>query len=308
MNILITGGTGLIGRALCKVLLQTGHELTVLSRQPETVAEKCGASVNAIGSLTEWDKACHYDAVINLAGEPIINKAWSDARKQRLWNSRVTLTEDLVERIQAADKKPSVLLSGSAIGYYGSTDDRQIDESTSAGSDFGAQLCAAWEQAALSATDSSVRVCLLRTGLILDKNGGLLNQLRLLFKLGLGARLGHGQQWMSWIHIDDYVQSIFHLLENETITGPVNMTAPHPVTNKNFTVTLAKILHRPAFLITPAFMVNFFLGERAYLVLEGQRVIPVKLTQNGYEFIYPHLSTALEYLLHADHLHKKTPA
>lgn len=297
MNILILGGTGLIGRALCKALNHAGHELTVLSRKPETVPKKCGPAVKAIQSLTHWTPDLAFDAVINLAGEPIIDRPWTAARKQHLWDSRVTLTRQLVDCIAQATQKPKVLLSGSAIGYYGDTGEAMVDESTGSAADFGAELCSAWEQAALSASESGVRVCLLRTGLVLATDGGLLGRMRLPFKFGLGARLGNGQQWMSWIHMDDYIGLLLHLLAESEASGAFNMTAPQPVTNRQFTQTLAHVLHRPAFFVAPAWLLKVMLGQRAYLLLGGQRVLPTRAEALGYRFRYPELETALRALI-----------
>ncbi|HSM98421.1 MAG TPA: TIGR01777 family oxidoreductase, partial [Gallionella sp.] len=276
MHILITGGTGLIGRQICKVLLAEGHELTVLSRNPDSVPAKCGASVRAMAGLDEWQPGMTFDAVINLAGEPIIDARWTTRRKQTLWDSRVALTESLVRRIAAARHKPGVLLSGSAVGYYGDRGDAALDESAPAGEDFAARLCRAWEVAALGAETLGVRVCLLRTGLVLSRQGGLLGRMLLPFKLGMGTRLGDGKQWMSWIHIDDYVAMLHGLLRNARACGPYNMTAPQPVTNAEFTAALAAALHRPAPFIMPAILLKPAMGERACLLLEGQRVLPEK--------------------------------
>lgn len=293
MKILITGGTGLIGRSLCKKLLNAKHELTVLSRKPESVATKCGHEVKAMGSLDEWTEDVAFDAVINLAGEPIIDAPWSEDRQQRLWDSRVGLTEKLVGRIGQAQHKPRVLLSGSAIGFYGDTGDALIDEASAAAADFGAKLCVAWEQAALRAQALNVRVCLLRTGLVLHPTGGILGRMLLPFKLGLGARIGNGQQWMSWIHRDDYVDIVLRLLETSDAQGAFNMTAPQPVTNAEFTKALAGSLHRPAFFVAPAWLMKLGLGKRAYLLLGGQRVLPSRVEEMGYEFRYPRLKEAL---------------
>lgn len=286
MKILITGGTGLIGRKLCLALLEEGHDLTVLTRKSRSVPAEC----KPITSLSEWQPEIIYDAVINLAGEPIVDKTWTDQRKEVLWKSRVDLTEELVKRIEAANQKPQVLLSGSAIGYYGSTGDAEIDETFPTGTDFGAQLCLAWENAALN---SSVRVCVLRTGLVLDSSGGILKKMLLPFKLGFGGQMGDGKQWMSWIHIDDYVAILIKLLHSENAKGAYNMTAPEPVTNSQFTKTLAAILSRPAFFNTPACVLKWILGERAELVLGGQRVLPVKVKELGYHFIYDNFEKAV---------------
>jgi uncharacterized protein (TIGR01777 family) len=297
MRILITGGTGLIGRQLCAVLLTQGHELTVLSRRPQTVASKCGEGVHAMAGLDEWTSERVFDAVINLAGEPIVDAYWSAKRKQVLLDSRVRLTEKLVQRIAATQQKPAVLLSGSAVGYYGSGGEMVLDEAMAAGHDFPSELCASWESAARAAEQSGVRVCLLRTGLVLSDRGGLLGRMLLPFKLALGARLGDGKQWMSWVHIDDYVAMVVRLLHDASLNGAFNMTAPAPVTNTEFTQTLAQTLHRPALFVAPSFVLKLAMGERACLLLEGQHVIPKRLQSSGFQFAHPRLDGALLDLL-----------
>jgi uncharacterized protein (TIGR01777 family) len=297
MKILITGGTGLIGRKLCKALLAKGHEITVLSRKPDTVATKCGATVKAIATLNEWQADISFDAVINLAGEPIVDARWTEKRKQTLWQSRVNLTETLLQHIANAKQKPTVLLSGSAVGFYGDGGDTILEESRLPATDFAGQLCSAWESVAQTANTFGVRVCLLRTGLVLDGSGGLLGKMLLPFKLGLAARLGDGQQWMSWIHIDDYVAILLLLLENQQAAGAYNMTAPEPVTNNEFTQTLARQLNRPALFVTPAWLLKLLLGEMSILLLGGQRALPTKIQALGYRFTYATFETALVSLL-----------
>ena len=297
MHILITGGTGLIGRQLCKALLAEGHELTVFSRNPASVPIKCGTKVHAMATFDEWLPGQTFDAVINLAGEPIVDARWTARRKQVLWESRVTLTKELVRHIATAGRKPTVLLSGSAVGYYGNRGDDALNEAKDAGEDFAAQLCKAWEDAAHAAEQVGVRVCLLRTGLVLSNNGGLLGRMLLPFKLGLGARLGNGKQWMSWVHIDDYVKMLLRLLHDAQASGPYNMTAPQPVTNTEFTAALAKVLHRPALFVAPATLLKLAMGERACLLLEGQKVLPGKMVAAGYRFQFNHLADALSNLL-----------
>ena len=297
MKILLTGGTGLIGRAMCAALTERRHSLTVFSRRPDTVAEKCGAAVRAIGSLDEWRPDEPYDAVINLAGEPIAGARWSNARKKTLWDSRVSLTIALLEKISRAKTKPDTLLSGSAVGIYGDCGDRAMDESGTVAADFGARLCNAWEQEARKAEEYNVRTCLLRTGLVLSRDGGILRQLSMPFKLGLGARIGGGKQWMSWIHIADQVAVMLALLDEPRHRGAFNLCAPNPVTNAAFTRHFGLAVNRPALLAVPAFAVNAALGESAYLLLGGQKVLPTKLAASGYRFRYPDLDGALDDLM-----------
>jgi uncharacterized protein (TIGR01777 family) len=297
VHILITGGTGLIGRRLCRTLLAQGHELTVLSRNPASVPIKCGAAVHSMASLTEWHPGKSFDAVINLAGEPIVDRRWTTRRKRALWESRINLTDELVRHIATAGRKPSVLISGSAVGYYGNRDDAVLDETASAGEDFGAQLCKAWEDSARTAEEIGVRVCLLRTGLVLSRDGGMLGRMLPPFRLGLGVRLSNGKQWMSWIHIDDYTEIVLGLLDDSQASGPYNMTAPRPVTNVEFTAVLAKALHRPAVFVAPAWLLKLAMGERASLLLEGQKVLPEKITAAGYQFRFADLAGAIDNLL-----------
>lgn len=297
MRILMTGGTGLIGRHLCRALLAEGHELTVFSRNPASVPVKCGAGVHALSALAEWLPSREFDAVINLAGEPIVDKRWTMQRKQVLWASRVALTEELVRRIVAAEHRPGILLSGSAVGYYGNRGDALLDETAAPGDDFPAQLCKAWEQAARVAENSGVRVCLLRTGLVMSHDGGMLGRMLPPFRLGLGGRIGDGRQWMSWIHIRDYVAIVLHLLHDGQTRGPCNFTAPQPVSNAEFTRTLATVLHRPAFFAIPAALLRLGLGESAGLLLGGQRVLPARLEAMQYDFQFAALHGALSDLL-----------
>lgn len=297
MKILMTGGTGLIGRALCKALRAEGHQLTVLSRQAALVPEMCGKTVQAMASLDEWHSTQHFDAVINLAGAPIVDAVWTPARKQILRDSRIALTEKLLQRIADAAHKPAVLLSGSAVGYYGNRPDVELDEQSEAGADFAAHLCADWENAAVPASALGVRVCLLRTGLVLSDQGGLLGRMLLPFKFALGARLGAGRQGMSWVHIDDYVAMVLRLLHDEQLSGAFNMTAPHPVSNAEFTGQLAHAVGRPAIFVAPGRLLKWAMGERAVLLLEGQRALPVRMLAAGFKFTYPELSGALRAVL-----------
>jgi hypothetical protein len=297
MRILITGGTGLIGRHLCKTMLAAGHELTVFSRKPETVAAKCGASVRAMARLDEWTPDRAFDAVINLAGEPIVDERWTEKRKQVLRDSRIAVTQELVRRIAAAKHKPSVLLSASAIGYYGGRGDEVLNEDSAAGTDFPAHLCLDWEAAAHGAEKYGVRVCLLRSGLVLSRDGGLLGRMLPPFKLGMGARVGDGRQWMSWVHIEDHIAMQLRLLQDDQLSGAYNLTAPQPVSNREFTAELAAVLHRPAAFVAPASLLKLSLGEAASLLLEGQRVQPVRMQATGFTFRFPTLKAALQDLL-----------
>ena len=294
MRILVTGGTGFIGKALVQRLQLRGDAVIVLSRKPDSVHALFGENIEAWSSLSRWTPDTAIDAVINLAGEPIIDRAWTASRKQVLRNSRIGITNQLVRAMQASSRKPSVLLSGSAIGIYGDSAAADITEHASLGSDFGAQLCADWEKSALQAEALGVRVCLLRTGLVLHADGGMLKKMRLPFKLGLGSRLGDGRQIMSWIHRNDYLDAVVFLLDHRHCHGAFNMTAPVPVDNRIFTETLARSLHRKAVLATPQFVLKTMLGERSILLLGGQKALPDKLLAQGFAFRFPHLADALQ--------------
>ena len=297
MHILITGGTGLIGRRLCAALLARGEQITVLSRRPQLVAGLCGAAVQTMSNLDAWTSAMHFDAVINLAGEPIIDARWSTRRRQVLIDSRVGLTKKLVQKIQQADSKPRALLSGSAIGYYGTDETQSFTEQAGPGKDFSADLCTQWELAAQAAETLGVRVVSLRTGLVLDETGGVLKKMLLPFQLGLGSQLGNGRQWMSWIHRQDYLRALLHLLDEPSATGAFNLTAPLAVTNAEFTKVLAKAVHRPAMFVAPAFALKLAMGERSDLLLGGQKVVPQRLLDQGFQFAFSELSSALADLL-----------
>lgn len=297
MHILLTGGTGLIGRALCRQWSQQGHQLTVWSRSPQRVAALCGASVRGIGRLDELAEE-PLDAVVNLAGAPIADRPWTRKRKNLLWASRITLTEQLLAWLEGRVQKPRLLLSGSAVGWYGDGGERELHEdSPPVREDFGAQLCGAWEETAQRAEALGMRVVLIRTGLVLARDGGMLKRLLPPFKLGLGGPLGNGRQWMSWIHLADQIALIDFLLQQERASGPYNACAPQPVRNREFARALGRALHRPALLPAPAFVLRVALGELSGLLLGGQRALPVRLLDAGFRFRFTDLDAALEDLL-----------
>ncbi len=294
MQILLTGGTGFIGKSLAKRLLQQGHALTILSRNPKKASTLFDAKVTIWSSISQWHEHTHFDAVINLAGEPIIDKAWSTNRKKSLLDSRVGITEQLVLAMQNAHTKPSVFLSGSAIGIYGDCGQTTCTENAAAGKDFAAYLCQQWEQSARKAETLGVRVAFLRTGLVLAKHGGMLKKMRLPFSLGLGSQLGNGQQIMSWIHLDDYIEAVVFLLNCQNCQGAFNMTAPNPVSNQEFSRELAHSLKRRVLFSTPEWALKPVLGERCILLFGGQNVMPNKLLHHDFQFRYPKLTDALK--------------
>jgi uncharacterized protein (TIGR01777 family) len=294
MRILVTGGTGFIGKPLVHRLLLRGDDVTVLSRRPTSVQAIFGEAAEAWSSLSAWTPDRAFDAVINLAGEPIIDRPWTAARTQVLRDSRIGITNQLITAMENAAQKPAVFLSGSAIGIYGDTGSVDITEQAPAAEDFGARLCDEWEQAALPAEALGVRVCLLRTGLVLHADGGMLKKMQLPFKLGLGSRLGDGRQIMSWIHRHDYLNALLFLLDHPDCRGAFNLTAPMPVSNRAFTAELARSLQRKAFLVTPEWALKPVLGERSLLLFGGQRALPAALLARGFAFRFQTLADALE--------------
>lgn len=297
MKILITGASGLIGRRLTETLLSQSHEITVLTRAPERAAKILGPKVEFWPSLTDKTSLDGFDAVINLAGEPIADKRWTKDQKQKLCNSRWQLTEKLAQLINASQQPPAVFISGSAVGYYGDQGQAVVAEDEPPNKQFTWQLCARWEALALAAESSKTRVCLLRTGVVLAEKGGALAKMVLPFRAGLGGPLGEGQQYIPWIHIDDMVNGILFLLNHETLNGPFNLVAPYPVRNDQFSALIGEILHRPAFMRVPASVLRLLMGESAVLVLGGQRAIPQRLEDAGFEFKYSELKPALEQVL-----------
>jgi uncharacterized protein (TIGR01777 family) len=298
MDFLITGGTGFIGTRLCGVLLDKGHGVTVLTRDKKKAEGKVDKRVELIESLDGLPEDFSLDVIVNLAGEPISDARWSKERKKELIGSRVSVTGSVVGLISRLDKKPALLVSGSAIGYYGSHKDEDLIESSEPNKEFTNELCARWEESALKAEEFGVRVVLLRTGIVLGKGGGALSKLLPPFRLGLGGRIGNGMQWMSWVHIDDHIGIILHAVDDSSIDGPLNATAPNPVRNREFASTLGMVLRRPALLPMPGLFLKFIYGEMAdRLLLSGQRVLPKKAKESGYRFLFPELEDALRDIL-----------
>jgi len=299
-NILITGGTGFLGRALVGDWLEQGHNVTVLTRNPAAATRLLSSGINAVAELMEVRTDTRFDAIVNLAGEPIFGARWTDIRKRRLRDSRIAFTERLVGFIESLPEKPEVLISGSAVGFYGDQGDTVLTENSSGKPCFSEQLCGDWENAARQAEQLGVRVCLVRTGLVLDHGGGLLQRMLPAFRLGLGGRLGEGRQWMSWIHRRDWLAVVHTLLNNPDLQGAFNATAPQPVTNQAFSDSLAKLLHRPSLLPMPTTLLKLLFGEMAELMLGSQRVMPARLQEQGFEFQFPTLEAALQQILDHD--------
>lgn len=295
MKVAISGASGLVGTALRKSLATDGVEVLALTRQK---------SLPPLTTVT-WDVGKGrfdasplegVDAVVHLAGEPVAQR-WTDATKKAIRESRVKGTELLVEGLKSLKDKPKVLVSASAVGFYGDGGDEVLTESSPAGTDFLAGVCQTWEHAAMEAMGLGIRTVVARIGVVLSTNGGALPKMLTPFRLGLGGPVGSGRQWMSWIHIDDLVGALRFNLHHDDLMGAVNLTAPHPTRNAEFTKALGSALRRPAVLPAPGFALKLAFGEMAQILLEGQRVLPEKLEGAGYQFRQPELGPALEDLL-----------
>ena len=302
MNIVITGGTGFIGRALSAALIQGGHKVTVLSRHADQIQHRPELSIQSV-RWNAWDSGPWEqvlegaDAVINLAGAPIADVRWTDARKQLITDSRILTTRLLVRAISRCSSRPTTFISASGIGYYGASDDQRLEEGAARGHGFLADLCLAWESEALRAAEFGARVVLLRTGMVLEQDGGALPKMLVPFRLFAGGPIMPGSQWVSWIHRHDHIGLIRWALSTPTISGPINAVAPEPVTMKTFCEVLGRVLHRPSWLPVPRFALNVLLGELGTLLTTGQRVIPAKAMAGGYVFHYPTLEQTLRDVL-----------
>ncbi|HXG53549.1 MAG TPA: TIGR01777 family oxidoreductase [candidate division Zixibacteria bacterium] len=295
MNLMVTGATGFIGSVLTDRLASRGHALTLLMRSSRQQPVQPGRRwiTWTPGAGGEWESLVDgADGIINLAGEPIAARRWTRAQKQKILASRVETTEAIVRAIDKAKNKPAFLLNASAIGYYGDRGDETITEQSSPGVGFLAETARKWEEAARKAEPMGVRVVYLRIGIVLGR-GGVLAKMLPPFRFFLGGPLGTGKQWVSWIHMDDQIDLMMYVLEHPEVSGPVNATAPNPVTMKDFCRTLAKVLHRPCWLPVPALVLRLALGEMADVILTGQKVLPAVAQKLGYRFRYPHLEGAL---------------
>jgi uncharacterized protein len=298
MRLVIAGGTGFLGSALTTALREEGHEIVILTRQRGIASAGC-LSWTPDGTVGPWARVVDgADAVINLAGAALDENRWTGARKRVLVDSRVLATRSLARAIGAASRPPSLLLSSSAVGYYGARGDEIVTEEGYAGSGFLAGLVLRWEKEAQAAASPHTRVALLRSGVVLAPDGGALSRMLLPFRLGLGGPFGSGRQYLSWIHRQDWIDMARWLLTGPAVDGPFNAVAPAPVTNTDFARTLARILHRPHLLRVPAFVLRVALGEMAdAALLAGQRVVPAKAQRLGFRFQWPALEAALRDLL-----------
>jgi uncharacterized protein (TIGR01777 family) len=296
MRVTITGATGRIGTTLVRALLGRGDEVTVLSRDPE----KARAALPGVEAHA-WDPTAGpapaaalngRDGVVHLAGEDVAQR-WTDDAKRRIQDSREQGTSNLVDGMRAADPRPAVLVSASAVGYYGPRGDARLDESAPAGGDFLARVCVAWEREAARAAEAGVRVVQLRTGVVLDRDGGALSKMLPFFRLGVGGPVAGGRQYLPWIHLDDLVGIQLAALDGDDWSGPVNATAPEPVTNGEFARALGRALHRPAVAPVPGLAVRALYGDMAEMVTRGQRAVPRRALELGYEYRHPRLDEAL---------------
>ncbi|MFO0876657.1 MAG: TIGR01777 family oxidoreductase [Gemmataceae bacterium] len=306
MRVFVTGGTGLVGSRLVQQLLTRGDVPVVLSRRPDSARKSLGPHLEIVegdpARQGPWmDRIPTCDGVIHLAGENVFARRWTDSFKQQLVDSRVQSSNNIASALKReprrADGSPKVLISASAIGYYGPHGDEELTEEASPSQDFMGQLCVDWEKAARSAESVGIRTAQVRVGIVLDKEGGALAKLLTPFRMFVGGPVASGRQYMSWIHHEDLVSLFLFALDNPRVTGPLNGTAPNPVTNSEFSRSLGKALHRPSLVWTPGFALRILLGEAAAIVTSGQRVIPARPLALGYTFRYPTLQPALAQIL-----------
>lgn len=301
MHVLITGGTGMIGRRLVNHLIKHGHLVTVVSRQPYRPAH-----LPAKIYFEQWDGATakgwghrieEVDAIVNLAGAGLADQRWTDERKKNIVDSRKRAGEAIVEAVRAAQIKPKVLIQSSGVGYYGTSLDAAMTESSPPGNDFLAEVCKAWEASTEAVEEMGVRRVITRSGVVFDPQGGALPKMVLPFRLFAGGPVGSGRQWLPWIHYYDEVEAVRFLIEEPSIRGPVNVTSPQPVRNREFAKAVGRVLKRPAFAPAPGPLLKLIFGEMATVILEGQQVLPARLEANRFKFKFPEIDGALRDLL-----------
>lgn len=294
LQILITGGTGFIGDFLCERLARDGHYLTLISRSPEKYAEESAKNQNYISWDSDLPKEMdRADVVINLAGENLFGKRWTDEVKKRLYNSRIDLTNKLVDAMEQSSTPPELFISASGINYYGASGDKVLTEDAGPGNDFLANLCVDWEAAALRAKEIGVRVAIPRIAPVLEDGDGIIEKMKLPFSLFVGGSLGSGDQYLSWIHMHDMISAIVFPIEKTNLSGPYNAASPHPVQMDEFANTMGRVMNRPSLFKVPEFVLNAVLGEAATPVLASLRVQPKVLQQAGFEFRFDDLEVAL---------------
>ncbi|MEM9568515.1 MAG: TIGR01777 family oxidoreductase [Cyanobacteria bacterium P01_E01_bin.34] len=302
MKIAIAGGTGFVGQRLAKLLAQAGHTVVVLTRNPATASIGSTEHLALMGydpvNVESWQVAlADCDGVVNLVGEPLTESRWSDRQKDEILRSRTRTTSAMVKAIAALETKPSVVVSASAVGYYGPHQDEELDEFATPADDFLARVCKEWEAAAKPLESLGVRLVQIRIGIVLGKGGGALGKMLGPFQMFVGGPIGSGKQWLSWIHRDDLAGLIIYALTTDSVSGVLNGTAPNPVKMSEFSDTLGKVLARPSWLPVPPIALEIILGESAQVVLTGQRVLPKRTLEQGYTFTYPQLESALREIL-----------
>ncbi|WP_067519100.1 TIGR01777 family oxidoreductase [Endozoicomonas ascidiicola] len=299
MRVLITGGTGFVGSPLVNHLLDDGHQVMVLSRQPaSTIRSKLSNRVQSVSSISAVNPSTYFDAVINLSGEGIMDKRWTPTRKKALEDSRIGLTTELVDLIERMENKPDCFISASAVGYYGvNISSEPLDESAGPGQDYAAKLCENWERAAKRVESFGVRTCIVRIGVVLHPDGGALKKMLPPFRLGLGGAIGDGKQVMPWIHRQDLADALLFLISEDSASGIFNGVAPEVLTNKQLTQALGKALRRPTFFTVPGCALKLALGEAAQLLTEGQAVQSKRLQEAGFTFSYLNITQALSSLV-----------
>ncbi|MCP3028857.1 TIGR01777 family oxidoreductase [Halobacillus sp. A5] len=299
MNIAITGGTGFVGQTLTNALIEEGHHVYILTRNPDKHHDT--NHITFVGWLKEefspWEELPEIHAFVNLAGESLNSGRWTEEKKRSIMNSRIDATEGVLEIIEKSHTKPGVLVNASAVGYYGNSKTKTFtEETTKPGNDFLASVVEEWEKRAVKASDLNVRTVFVRFGIILGEEGALPKMI-IPYRLMAGGNLGSGEQWMSWVHIDDAAGLIQFAIKEEKLQGPLNGTAPHPMRNKDFGQILGEVLNRPHWIPAPAFALKTALGEMSTLLLDGQSVMPKKAVEHGYSFKYPELKPALQSIL-----------
>lgn len=298
MNVLIFGGTGFVGRNLTKELLENGYQIYIVTRNPQKTANRLGNEIQVIkwdniSPLSSLKKLEQIDVVINLAGESIGNRRWTNSVKEQIIASRISTTGAIVTAIDNGTIQPKVLINASAVGYYGPRKDEEITESEEVGQDFLAQVCRDWENEAYKVQSNLTRVVTIRIGVVLGKEGAL-NRMALPFKFYIGGPLGKGDQWLSWIHIRDLTSMIRFIIEHQELAGPLNAVAPNPVRMKDFSKILGKVLNRPSWLPVPQILLKIALGQMAEMLLHGQRAVPKKILSADFEYRFSNLKAALE--------------
>ncbi|MFP3874735.1 MAG: TIGR01777 family oxidoreductase [Thiohalophilus sp.] len=292
-RVLITGGTGFIGTALARELLAAGVGVSVLSRNADRAARHFEHRVTAVESMAQIDAANAPGVIVNLAGKNLGEQRWNPRVKQQLVDSRVSTTQQVVDYIAHAEVKPVLLISGSAVGYYGARGDEALNEEAAPGNEFQSELCRRWEQTALQAGQYGVRICISRTGVVMGRGGGALSGLEPLFRKGLGAVAGNGKQWISWVHMQDLIGMFLRFMLDDALSGAFNNTSPHPVTNRQFAKTIGNVLQRPVLLRMPGRAMRLLYGEMAHLYVTGQKAIPTRHLQSGFDYQYPDIESAL---------------